>query len=224
MHLNRLHDWDLAPKDAVALQRGLVGRLDTTRPLDPAAIGVVAGVDISVKRRDGGLAGRAAVVVQRFPGFETLEIVTHEAPITYPYVPGLLAFREGPLLEEAFGKLTVEPDVFLFDGQGIAHPRGLGIAAHMGLWLGRPTLGCGKTRLVGEHADVDEAKGDAAVLRFKSAPVGTVLRTREKVAPVFVSPGHLCDIASANALVLACTTRYRLPEPIRAAHKAAGAF
>lgn len=223
MKLARLHDWDLAPRDAAALQRDLAGRIDVARELDPARIHALAGVDISVKKREGGLAGRAAVVVMR-PDFEIIETATHEAPITFPYVPGLLAFREGPLLQVAFEKLTTVPDVFLFDGQGLAHPRRLGIACHMGLWLERPTLGCGKTRLVGTHAQVGETKGDAAVLRDGADVIGTVLRTRARVAPVYTSPGHLCDVASANALVLATTTRYRLPEPIRAAHKLAGDF
>ena len=224
MELDRLHDWTLAPRDAVALQQRLRPLVDVTRELDPRAIHTIAGVDISVKARGDGSAGRAAVVVMRFPGFETIETAVHEAPVSFPYVPGLLSFREGPLLEIAFAKLEAVPDVLVFDGQGYAHPRRLGIASHMGLWLRCPTIGCGKTRLVGTHAEPGPAKGDAAVLRDGSEIIGTVLRTRAAVAPVYVSPGHLCDVASANALVLAATTRYRLPEPIRAAHKLAGAF
>ncbi len=223
MKLDRLHRWDVSPREAAAIQSDLRARLDIGRELDPAAIHTIAGVDISVKERDGSLAGRAAVVVMR-PDFTVVDTSVHEAPITFPYVPGLLAFREGPLLEAAFAALETVPDVLIFDGQGYAHPRRVGIACQMGLWLNRPTLGCGKTRLVGTHEEVGPDKGDAVLLRDKGEVIGTVLRTRARVAPVYTSPGHLCDVASANALVLATTTRYRLPEPIRAAHKLAGAF
>ena len=224
MELDRLHDWDVAPGEAIALQQRLQPLVDVRAELDPRAIHTIAGVDISVKQRRDGLAGRAAVVVMRFPSFETIETAVHEAPINFPYVPGLLSFREGPLLEVAFGKLEAVPDVFIFDGQGYAHPRRLGVASHMGLWLRRSTIGCGKTRLVGTHKEPGPDKGDAAILRDGDEIIGTVLRTRTGVAPVYASPGHLCDVASANALVLAATARYRLPEPIRAAHKLAGAF
>lgn len=224
MRLNRLHEWDIPPKEAAALQRDLASRVDISPEIDPSMVQTIAGVDISVKRRGDGLAGRAAVVVTRFPDFAILETATHEAPVTYPYVPGLLSFREGPLLEAAFAKLQSVPDVFLFDGQGYAHPRRMGIASHMGLWLERPTVGCGKTRLVGRHDEPGVDKGDATILRDGDEAIGTVLRTRRNVAPVYASPGHLCDIASANALVLAATTRYRLPEPIRHAHRIAGDF
>lgn len=229
MRLDRLHDWNVTPKEAAALQRDLAPRVDVSRPMDASLVETVAGVDVSVKRRGDGPAGRAAVVVMRLGGrksddFEILETAVHEAPISFPYVPGLLAFREGPLLEAAFAQLKREPDAFIFDGQGYAHPRRMGIASHMGLWLERPTAGCGKTRLVGTHDEPGPEKGDAAPLTHRGEIIGTVLRTRAGVSPVFASPGHLCDAAGAANLILRATTRYRLPEPVRAAHKLAGAF
>lgn len=220
MQLRRLHDWAVTPQEAVALQNGLRGRTRLDRTIDPLRLERVAGVDVSVKAN----RSRAAVVVASFPRFEILEIVTAERETPFPYVPGLLSFREGPVLEEAFGKIETEPDLFLFDGQGVAHPRRLGIAAHLGLWLERPTVGVGKSRLTGRHHEPGDTKGMSAPLLDGSEVIGRVLRTRDRVSPVYVSPGHLCDLASAVAVTLACTTRYRLPEPIRMAHNAAGDF
>jgi len=162
------------------------------------------------------------VVVATFPDFEPVETVLAEAPTPFPYIPGLLSFREGPVLVQAFAKLRAKPDVFLFDGMGIAHPRRCGIASHLGLWLGRPTIGCGKTLLTGKYGDLAEEKGACAPLVDKGETIGVALRTRTGRKPMFISPGHLADIASAAALVLACAPRYRLPEPIRLAHRAAG--
>ncbi|EYD76809.1 Endonuclease V [Rubellimicrobium mesophilum DSM 19309] len=220
MDLHRRHRWDLTPKEAVALQQELRAEVVTDRPLDLAGVRLVAGVDVSVKEN----VSQAAVVVATFPGFETIEVARAVRPTPFPYVPGLLSFREGPVLEEAFGKLTVEPDVFVFDGSGYAHPRRIGIACHMGLWLGRPTIGCSKTRLTGRHDEVPPEKGAWAPLLDKDEVVGAALRTRASTSPVFVSPGHLIDLASAIDIVMACSPKYRLPQPIRLAHNAAGAF
>jgi deoxyribonuclease V len=218
VRLARRHAWDLTPAEAVALQRELRGEVVSDRPIDLGAIRRVAGVDVSVKEA----VSRAAVVVLEYPGFRIIETVTAEAPTPFPYVPGLLSFREGPVLEEAFSRLEAEPDVFLFDGMGIAHPRRMGIAAHLGLWLERPTIGCGKSRLVGRHGPVPEAKGGSAPLVDRGEVVGAALRTRTGTNPMFISPGHLADVPSAVALALACAVKYRLPEPTRLAHRAAG--
>jgi len=220
MRVERLHDWALDPREAVALQRQLAPRVDTTPRLDLGRVSRLAGVDVSVK----GNRAQAAVVVLSFPALAVMETASAEREVPFPYVPGLLSFREGPVLEEAFERLRAEPDAFLFDGQGIAHPRRLGIAAHMGLWVGRPTVGVGKTRLIGTHDEPGQEKGDRAPLVDRGETIGAVLRTRAGVAPLYVSPGHRIDLDSAVALALAATTRYRLPEPIRAAHRAAGAF
>jgi deoxyribonuclease V len=175
-------------------------------------------VDVSVK--DG--MSQAAVVVATFPDFRPVETVRARRPTPFPYIPGLLAFREGPVLEEAFAALRTEPDLFLFDGSGYAHPRRMGLACHLGLWLGRAAVGCSKTRLTGRHEEVPPDKGATRPLLDKSEVVGAALRTRTRTNPVFVSVGHLIDLDSAVAVTLACAPRFRLPEPIRLAHAAAG--
>ncbi|WP_279358055.1 deoxyribonuclease V [Methylobacterium indicum] len=220
MDLVRRHGWDLTPTAAVALQRELAGEVVADRPLNLDAVRLVAGVDVSVKNE----RSHAAIVVATFPDFRVVETVTAEMATPFPYVPGLLSFREGPVLEEAFGRLAAEPDVFLFDGMGTAHPRRIGIASHMGLWLQRPTVGVGKTRLCGRNAPLDEAKGAHQPLIDKGETIGAVVRTRTGKHPLFISPGHLADIPTSVALVLACAPKFRQPEPIRLAHKAAGAF
>lgn len=165
---------------------------------------------------------RAAVVVLTFLELRVVETVYAQAPTPFPYVPGLLTFREGPVLETAFAGLESEPDAFLFDGMGIDHPRRVGIAAHMGLWLQRPTIGCDRSRLIGRHGSVAIEKGASAPLVDRGETIGAVVRTRTVTAPLFVSPGHFADIPSAVALTLACALKYRLPEPTRLAHRAAG--
>lgn len=220
MQIHPLHNWHLSPAQAVRIQQLLASRIIDSTPLDLNAIRTVAGVDVSVKNN----ISQAAIVVLRFPTFEVLEIVRAQRPTTFPYITGLLSFREGPVLEDAFTRLQTEPDVLLFDGMGRIHPRRIGIAAHMGLWLERPTIGVGKTHLLGTYDAVPETRGGYALLRDRGEVLGAVLRTRERVKPVYVSVGHRADLDSALALVMACTTRYRLPEPIRAAHNAAGQF
>jgi deoxyribonuclease V len=220
MRLHPRHPWTVTPEEAVAIQKRLRGELVLDAPLDPAAVRLVAGVDVSVKEDQS----HAAVVVATFPGFEPVETVLARARTPFPYVPGLLSFREGPVLEEAFARLTSEPDLFLVDGMGTAHPRRMGIACHMGLWLERPTVGCGKTLLVGRFSDLGDGKGDHAALVHRGETIGAALRSRPGTLPIFVSPGHRIDLASALALVTLCSPKYRIPEPIRLAHKAAGAF
>jgi deoxyribonuclease V len=220
MRIYPRHSWNVTPTEAVALQRRLKPELITNTPLDLKRIRLVAGVDVSVKND----VSHAAVVVVALPDFRVIEKVTAEQPTPFPYVPGLLSFREGPVLEEAFSRLECEPDVFIFDGMGIAHPRRMGIAAHMGLWLERPTIGCGKSRLCGSHHDVAETRGAFAPLMDRGENIGVALRTRARVSPVYISPGHRADLGSAIGLILACTPKWRLPEPIRLAHKTAGDF
>jgi deoxyribonuclease V len=220
MQLQPRHPWDVSPARAVALQNELRGEVVSTQAIDLDAVRLVAGVDVSVKEN----RSNAAVVVMTYPGFQPVETVLAQRPTPFPYISGLLSFREGPVLEEAFEKLRTVPDVFLFDGMGIAHPRRIGIACHMGLWLGRPTIGCGKTLLCGRYENLGEEKGSAAPLVDKGETIGVALRTRTAKNPMFISPGHLADIASAAELVLRCSPKYRLPEPIRLAHNAAGQF
>jgi deoxyribonuclease V len=220
MKLNRLHAWDLSPKDAVQLQHKLRDQVIADRPLDLNKIKTVAGVDVSVKNNQS----QAAVVVLTFPDFKPVETALAQRPTTFPYVPGLLSFREGEVLVEAFSKLDHVPDVFMFDGSGYLHPRRIGIACHMGLWLGVPTIANAKNRLCGTHDEVGPARGDWQKVIDKGEVIGAAVRTKEKCKPVFVSAGHLSDLQSAIDLVLASVTKYRLPEPVRAAHKAAGEF
>ncbi|MCU0514674.1 MAG: endonuclease V [Anaerolineae bacterium] len=219
MEIAPLHAWDVSPQVAIATQIDLAARLQD-RPLDLAGVRHVAGVDVSVKE---GLS-QAAVVVLTYPELQPVETVRAQQPTTYPYIPGLLSFREGPVLLDAFARLTILPDVFLFDGMGRIHPRRMGIAAHMGVWLDRPTVGCGKTHFMGHYVPPASRRGEYSPLYIDHEVCGAVLCTRNGVKPVYISPGQHCDLAGALALTLACTTRYRLPQPIRLAHQAAGEF
>ena len=220
MNIPHRHDWNLTPGEAITLQRQLTTEIIANQPIDLANVRLVAGVDVSVKEN----TSQAAVVVLLFPDLQVVETVLSQRPTPFPYIPGLLSFREGPVLEEAFQNLRHEPDVFIFDGMGIAHPRRIGIASHMGLCLQKPTVGCGKTLLVGRFGDLPDEKGAYSYLIDKGERIGVALRTRAGTKPVFISPGHLADLATSIELVMRCTPKYRLPEPIRAAHSAAGQF
>jgi deoxyribonuclease V len=223
MNIPHLHDWNVTPDAAIALQKRLAAQLVTDTPHDLSAIRRVAGVDVSVRPDAAGVdQSRAAVVVLDFPSMTVIETVRAEIPTPFPYIPGLLSFREGPVLELAFQQLQHVPDVFIFDGMGRAHPRRIGIAAHMGLWLNLPTIGCGKTWLVGKYDEPPAERGVSSPMVDKGEVIGAALRTRATAKVVYISPGHLCDLASALAITMACTGKYRLPEPIRAAHGAAG--
>jgi deoxyribonuclease V len=211
-----LHPWDLTPKEAIALQKRLASQV-VLKPL-PERITVIAGADVGYSRRYK--AAVAALATYTYPGLECRELVQFSGDIAYPYIPGLLSFRELPLLLETFQLLREQPEVVLCDGQGIAHPRRLGLASHLGLWLDLPTVGCAKTRLVGTHGKVGPEKGQYRFLKHHYERVGVVLRTRTKVKPLYVSPGHLADLQSSRRLVMGCCLKYRLPEPIRQAHLA----
>ena len=222
------HRWDLAPKEAVRLQRELASRVVTRRPPWGRKISdlVVAGADVSCPR--GSSLLRAAVATVRLPTFEVLGVARLEGTAAMPYVPGLLSFREAPIVIDCFRKLRarlrrkVGIDCLMCDGQGVAHPRGLGLASHVGLRLGVPTVGCAKSRLCGTHDEPGPSRGDSSALRLGGKVIGRVLRTRDNVKPLYVSVGHLVDLASSASLVLECAPRYRLPEPTRLAHHAAG--
>ncbi len=213
----RLHNWNLTPEEAAHVQTDLRNRIILT--WDNRPVTTVAGVDVSVKTE----TARAAIVVLRYPELKPIEAVTADAPLVFPYIPGLLSFREGPAVLSAWTELKNKPDLLMFDGQGIAHPRGIGIASQMGLWLERPTIGVAKSRLYGRHEEVGPQRGDRADLIDKNGNViGAVLRTREKTNPLYISPGHLMDVKHAVEFVLACLAGYRLPEPTRWAHNVAG--
>lgn len=211
------HSWEIAPAEAVRLQKALGERL-VLRPL-AAPPRTIAGADISCEWR--GRFGVGGVVVFSWPQMRYIDESFHSGELRFPYVPGLLSFREGFLLEKAFLGLREKPDLVIFDGQGAAHPRGFGIASHLGLRLGLPSIGCAKNRLFGDAVGpLGEEKGDWRYLHSPDGrEVGAVLRTRRGVKPVYVSPGHLIDIEDSVRWVLAATSRYRLPEVIRAAHR-----
>ncbi len=209
-----LHSWRLAPKKAIALQTRLRERI-VDCPIRPWPE-FVAGADISYAKRTNDLI--AAVVVLRLPALETVAESWVVRRVSYPYVPGLLTFREAPAVLAAFGRLRSRWDVAIFDGQGRAHPRGMGLAAHIGLWLDAPTVGCAKSRLIGEAAEPGPAPGDHAPLSLDGRVIGAVLRTRRNVKPLFISAGHKSNLADSVRLVMACCAGYRVTEPIRRAH------
>jgi deoxyribonuclease V len=206
--------WNLTPGEAKALQRELVGQV-RLEPL-PERIEVLGASDIGYVKASNRLV--AVMVTFTWPKLEPIETVHAIAPARFPYVPGLLSFREIPPLLEAYAKLDRPPDVLLCDGQGIAHPRRFGLAAHLGVCLGIPTVGCAKKRLCGEYEPLEWKKGTSSSLRIEGETVGCVLCTRDGVKPVYVSPGHLADIPSSRNLILGCLRRFRIPEPLRQAH------
>lgn len=215
MRIGSLHRWPQDAAAAIALQRRLAPRVR----LQPVrgVVRLFAGADAAFSR--DGAEVIAGVVVWDVAEQTVREQRTARVRCTFPYVPGLLSFRELPGILAAFRRLRIRPNVVLCDAQGLAHPRGLGLACHLGLWLNLPTIGCAKSRLCGEHAEPPVEKGAAVPLMLGERQVGVVLRTRDRVRPLYVSPGHLCDHDAARRLTLAATTRYRLPEPTRLAHQ-----
>lgn len=214
MRFENLHPWNLRPRQAIRIQNQLRRKIKLKKYL--ASPKLIAGVDVSFKK--GKALG--AVVVMSLPEFKIIECVQKKAKISYPYIPGLLTFREGPVLEKCFKATKFEPQVIIFDGQGIAHPRNMGIATHMGILLDKPTIGCAKTWLWGKYKEPAKSRGAFSyLLDTEEKKLGAVLRTRDNIKPVYVSPGHKIDIASATRIILMCTKIYRLPEPLRAAHR-----
>ena len=217
----RSHPWNVSPDRAREIQRDLRPHVVVEPLARPPEI--VAGVDVGV--RDG--QARAAVVLLSLPELEPLEAVTAERPVTFPYVPGLLAFREGPVVLKALERLAAPPDVLIFDAHGLAHPRRFGLATHMGVLLDLPSVGCTKSRLCGHYQEPENERGSWTYLRDQDtggeqAIIGAVVRTRDGVRPVFVSVGHRVDLESTISIVLRCAPRYRLPETTRWAHHVAG--
>lgn len=213
-----LHGWDVTPAEARDIQIRLAPFV--IREGAPESVRLVAAADISVRR--GERLARGAVVVLTYSEMEVVEESVVEAEPQFPYVPGLLTFREAPVLLRAFEQLRHRPDLLLVDGQGYAHPRRFGIACHLGLLLNLATIGCAKSRLCGEYAQPGEAAGSRAPLVDRDEVVGSVLRTRDATAPLFVSVGHRIGLEEAVEWVLRCCRGHRLPEPSRAAHMAAG--
>jgi deoxyribonuclease V len=212
----QLHEWGLAPREAVELQKSLRARVRLA-PLRKK-IRTVAGADISFNKFSPVVW--AAVVVLSLPSLEVVEEAGVVSETKFPYVPGLLSFRETPSVLEAWAKLKTEPDAVMFDGQGIAHPRRVGIASHVGLLINRPTFGCAKSVLVGKYEEPEEERGSWTPMidPKNNETVGAALRTKTRTHPIYVSPGHLIDLEGAIKLTLACDGGYRQPEPTRRAH------
>lgn len=211
-----LHAWDVSPSEAPAVQRRLARELIPRDDFGPLRI--LAACDVSY--RECERTARAAVYCCTYPELRPLESAVRDSPLRFPYVPGLLTFREGPALLAALADLAVTPDVYLFDGQGIAHPRRMGLAAHMGLWLDKPAVGCAKSRLWGRCGEPPPERGAYSLLRGRRGEVlGAALRTRPGARPVFVSPGHRVGLETAVRIVMTCTGRYRIPEPLRRADR-----
>ncbi len=207
------HPWGLTAGEAMELQRRLSSLV--VRDGRPE-VRYVAGIDVSTSRGDD--TGYAAVVVMSYPGLSVVEEAFATAPLPMPYIPGLLSFRESPVIVKALEALKVEPDLLMVDGQGIAHPRRLGIAAHLGVLFDKPAVGVAKTRLVGIYKEPGPQKGDHSLLYDGDEVVGAVVRTKKGVKPVFVSVGHRVSLEFAVSFVLSCCTNYKLPEPTRMAH------
>lgn len=214
MIINHLHPWDVSCREAIDIQKALCSKLIFKKLLETTS--VVAGVDVSAAKRSSTAWGGA--VLFSYPALEKIGESWVKQKTQFPYIPGLLSFREIPVISKALETLGHDPDVILCDGQGVAHPRGFGLASHLGLITGIPTIGCAKSRLVGEYPEVGQMRGDCSPLSFQGRVVGAVLRTRTRVKPVFVSPGYAATITDAISMTLACTNGYRIPEPIRQAH------
>lgn len=211
------HSWNLTPRAAIAVQQRLRSRVIRRGRL--RRVRTVAGTDVGFER--GGVIARAAVAVLSFPALELVDYAVARQPARFPYVPGLLSFREIPALLAAFARLRVRPDLVLCDGQGLAHPRRFGLACHLGIICGIPSIGVAKSRLIGKHRKPGEQRGKWVPLRDGSETIGAVLRSRARTRPVFVSIGHRVSLPVAVRYVMACTTRFRLPETTRWAHRLA---
>ena len=221
MRFPELHPWAQSFREAIQLQQTLAPRVEI-EPSSQKTFRLVAGADVSTTFASPHLW--AAVLVLRWPDFEVFEEAYARRKADFPYIPGLLSFRELPVMLEAFRKLRSVPDLILCDGQGLAHPRLFGLACHLGLWLNLPTIGCAKTRLSGLYAEPGPKRGDWSDLVHDGRIVGSVLRTRSRSKPLFISPGNLMNIESAREWALRCCLKAKLPEPIRLAHLAVNRY
>ncbi len=209
-----MHKWNLSPTEAIALQKQLQNQVK----LEPLAqeIQYIGGADISFNRGENTVY--AGIVVLSLPDLKVVEQALMVDTITFPYIPGLLSFRETPTLLKVWDKLNLKPDVLVLDGHGIAHSRRLGVASHFGLWIDKPTIGCAKKIFVGTHEELGLAKGSVAYMHDKGEVIGAAVRTRKKVKPVYISAGHKITLNDALQLMEKCHGKYRIPEPTRQAH------
>lgn len=215
MQITPLHDWDLSPAAARALQRDLAPRLDLT--WTPRPLRRVLGLDLAFAGERAVVAG----VLLSWPDLTLLREYSAVTPLTFPYVPGLLSFREIPAILSLLEQVETAPDLVMVDGQGVLHSRGLGLGAHLGLILQIPTIGCAKSRLCGDFGELGPERGDRVPITLDGAVRGTLLRTRRRVKPMYISPGHLVDVPTAAELALLAGSGYRLPQPTRLADQLA---
>jgi deoxyribonuclease V len=209
-----LHSWNVSVEQAIRIQENLRSRIILKTGF--SKVRTIGGGDAAYSKKRNVLFG--VIVVLSFPQMETLDIAEAYGMVRFPYIPGLFSFREGPILIKTFQRLKTKPDVMVYDGQGIAHPRGFGLASHMGLWLDLPSIGCAKTPLVDGLTSPGSSKGSYELIRREGKEVGVVLRTKDSVKPLFVSPGHRIDLPTSIQLILKCCQRFRIPEPLRRAH------
>lgn len=215
MRIENLHSWNVSPREAILIQEQLANKIKTQALIKTPQI--IAGADIAFDKVSN--KAFAGIVILQYPSLEVVKEYTLEDEVLFPYIPGLLSFREAPILLRLFKKVTPAPDLLLIDGQGIAHPRRLGLASHLGLYLNCPTIGCAKSRLIGSYQEPGVKKGSSSPLLDKQTEtIGAVLRTKDGCKPIFVSIGHQIDLDNALYWTLKCTAGYRIPEPTRLAH------
>lgn len=220
MKIKKLHSWDVSVKEAIAIQIRLTKEIKYSKISD--CVNRVGGCDASFSKDESKVY--AATVILSYPDLKILEITTATRKANFPYVPGLLTFREGPAILACLKKISTKPKVLFFDGQGIAHPRLMGIATHVGILLDMPTIGCAKSKLFGTYKEPAAKRGSFSTIKGKRGEIiGAVLRTKDHVRPIFVSPGHKMNLDDAIKLTLAVTQKYRIPEPLRQAHQMAKA-
>ena len=212
------HDWNLSSTEAIQIQKDLRSRVMIS-PLADTEVQWIAGVDVGLPR--GAKIARAAIAVCDYSTMELVDQAIAEIPVPFPYIPGLLSFREMPVILAAIAQLESKPDLFMVDGHGYAHPRRFGLACHLGVWLDQATIGCGKSVLIGVPDALEDARGNIALLRDGDETIGAAVRTRDGVKPVYISVGHRIDLESAIRVTLACGRGLRLPEPVRRAHQLA---
>jgi deoxyribonuclease V len=211
-----LHSWNVSVEEAIQIQEALKDRIILKKPF--SKVRTMGGGDVAYSKNENRLFG--AIVVLSFPDMEILDMATADGKIPFPYIPNLLSFREGPILIKTFQKLKIKADVMIYDGQGIAHPRGFGLASHLGLWFDLPSIGCAKTPLLEGFISPGASKGSFELIRREGKEVGAVLRTKDNVKPLFISPGHRIDLQTTIQLILESCQGFRFPEPLRKAHQA----
>jgi len=209
-----LHPWKVSIEEAIRIQKHLRPHLILKNTF--LELRTIGGADVAYSKDETTLSG--AIAILSFPELRPLDFALIRGNSPFPYVPGLFAFREGPILIRAFRKLRIKPDLMIFDGQGIAHPRGLGLASHMGLWFDLPSIGCGKTYFIGHFFSPGLSKGNFEWIEMEGNKVGAVLRTKDNVRPLFISPGHRIDLMTSIQIILKTCKGYRIPEPLRRAH------